>query len=256
MRIYDEPIPEVTRYLKNNGHKTIDDMRPAYDSTLRLLRQYLPLNQDTRILEIGTGTGWFPVMAQMDGLSVKGLEISPQLVENAKTWGRSLGIEPNVELGNAEETDIGDSRYDAVIANSVFEHIEKWELALSRVYKALKPGGVFWFASSNRWCPYSHEYPTLFYSYLPDQMRYQYRIKKAGPEIMKLGIDFNQFTYPQLRKAFKEVGFREVHDRVQMMPENRFGGLKGLAIKMARRSDLVKWPILTFCDATSFVCRK
>ena len=256
MKIYEEPIPEITRYLENNGHKTVDDMREVYDGYMRLIRQHVTLTKDSKILEVGTGTGWFPLMGKMEGLNVRGLEISPQLVENAKKWGQSLGVEPDIKLGNAEEADIGNNEYDVIVANSVFEHIEKWEIALGRVYKALKPGGVLFFASTNRWCPISYEYPMWFYGWMPDQMRFNFRIKKAGPEIMKLGIDFNQFTYPQLNKAFKTAGFREIHDRLDVVPADRFGGLKGMMIRMAKSNPLVKWPILTFCDSTLYVCRK
>ena len=256
MQIHEEPIPEITLYLQNNGHKTVDDMRAEYDGYMRTIRQFMTVTKETKILEIGPGTGWFPLMGQMEGLDVQGVEISPQLVENAKTWGRSMGIDTNVWLGNAEEADIGNNEFDAIVANSVFEHIEKWEVALGRVYKALKPGGIFYFTSTNRWCPVSCEYPTLFYGWMPDQMRYNYRIKKVGPEIMKLGIDFNQFTYPQLTRAFTKAGFREIFDRIDMLPEGRFNGLKATAVKIAKGSGLVKWPILTFSDATVFVCRK
>ena len=38
---------------------------------------------------------------------------------------------------------------------------------------------------------------------------------------MKNGIDFNQFTYFQLRRAFRKLGFSEVMDRVDILdPDN------------------------------------
>ena len=39
---------------------------------------------------------------------------------------------------------------------------------------------------------------------------------RQGQDIMKLGIDFHQFTYPQLRGYFREVGFSTVMDFVRL----------------------------------------
>jgi SAM-dependent methyltransferase len=256
MKIYEEPLSDVTRYLQNNGNKTVEDMREEYNGYLKLIRQFVNVSPDTKILEIGTGTGWFPLIAKMEGLNVRGLEISRQLVQNARQWGQSIGVDPDIQLGNAEEADIGDSEFDVIVANSVFEHIERWEVALGRVYKALKPGGILFFASTNKWCPISYEYEMYFYSYMPDRMRYKFRQLIAGPEIMKLGIDFNQFTYPQLRRAFQQAGFREVMDRLDVVNADRFSGLKGFLIGVAKANRPLRWTILNFCDSTLFVCRK
>ena len=38
---------------------------------------------------------------------------------------------------------------------------------------------------------------------------------------MKLGIDFTQFTYPLLRRTFKEIGFRRVLDVVDLVDPAR-----------------------------------
>jgi SAM-dependent methyltransferase len=256
MQIHKEELSDVSRYLELKGHLRIEDMRGDYEAYLRVIRRFTPLGPQSRILEIGTGTGWFPIMAKQEGLQVKGLEISQQLVDHARRWGRELGVEPDIELGNAEEHDIGDNEFDAVVANSVFEHIEKWQLALQRVAKALRPGGMFFFTSTNRFCPHSHEYPMLFYSWMPDQMRYRFRQKRQGPDIMKLGIDFNSFTYPQLRNAFQTAGFRQVLDRVDLVETARFPAWKRTVLEAAKSSSLLKWPILTFCDATVFVAVK
>ncbi len=256
MQIHHEELSDVVRYLDTHRHLSIEDHRQQFNNYLRLIRRHIMIDEDTRILEIGTGTGWFPIMCKMQGIACKGLEISPQLVEHAREWGRSLGVEPDIEVGNIEEADVGDNEFDVIVAFSVFEHVERWREGLARVYKALKPGGVLVFGSTNKFGP-SGEFDFPFYGWLPDRLRYRLRIAYQGPDIMKLGIDFNQFTYPRLRRAFREAGFREVYDRVEIGdPSYTKKFLRRQMLRACKTLPLVKHVALTFIKGTDFVCVK
>jgi SAM-dependent methyltransferase len=197
------------------------------------------------------------LLCKRDGWKCKGLEISSQLIEFAREFGRAHNLEPDIELGNIEEADIGNCCYDVIIANSVFEHIEKWQIALDRVYRALKPGGMFFFTSTNKFSFISYEYSEYpLYSWLPNRQRYRLRMARQGADIMKLGIDFNEFTYPELRRAFRKAGFSKIYDRLQAVDVDQFRSWKGAVVRLIRATPLLKEPILTFCDATLFVCIK
>ncbi|MGH9662792.1 MAG: methyltransferase domain-containing protein [Bryobacteraceae bacterium] len=256
MKVHNETLSDVVRYLDSKKNLTLEDMRADYESYLRVVRQFAGLTPQTRILEIGTGTGWFPLLCKLDGLTCKGLEISPQLVEHAHELGRKYGVEPDIELGNIEECALAADQFDAIIANSVFEHIERWPNALQRIHRTLKPGGMFFFISTNKFSFKSYEYDFPFYGWLPDAWRYRLRVSRQGPDIMKLGIDFNQFTYPGLRRVFRKTGFSRIYDRVQVMDSSRFSGLKRIAAGVLKTVPPVKGAYLLFTDATLFVCIK
>ncbi len=256
MRIHAETLSDVTRYIDNKRHLSLDDMRPEYESYLRLVRRFVGLTPETRILEIGSGTGWFPLLCARDGWRCKGIEISIQLVEYARELGARYGLEPDIDLANIEECDIGENLYDAIFANSVFEHIEHWRTALDRIYRALRPRGMFFFTSSNKYSIVSHEYALPFYGWLPDAWRHRLRVARQGPDIMKLGIDFNQFTYPGLRRAFRQAGFSECHDRIELADPDRFASWKRAVLQLAKSVAPLKETLLTFCDSTLFVCIK
>jgi len=256
MQIHHEILAETTRYLQHEG-KRLEDKEGQYQNYLRLIRKVHPVDADTRILEVGTGTGWFPILCKLRGLSCRGLEISPQLIESAFEIGKAHGVDPDIELGNLEDTDLGRNEYDVVVAACVFEHVEHWHRGLEKVYAALKPGGAFLFISTNKFFIGYNEYPWNFYGWLPDPLRYRFRIWKAGPEIMKLGIDFNQFRHSQLEQAFRKVGFRKVLDRIDIVnPDEVSTGTKRLVLKICRTLGPVGKLALTFADATLFVCVK
>jgi SAM-dependent methyltransferase len=209
------------------------------------------------LLEIGIGTGWFPILCAIEGIPCKGLEISPDLVDVAKRYGQECGIIPDVEVGNIEEFELEEESYDGVIASSVFEHIEYWQVALRNVFRALKPGGVMFFESTNKWSLVSGEYWVPLYGWLPDSLRYKLRVAAEGPDIMKLGIDFNQFTYGRLRYEFQNIGFSQVVDRLDLA-DDRFvsSNLKKNLVRLGRQAPWMRRVILTFADATRFICVK
>src|SRR5271166_6255895 len=132
MDIHLQELPEIDRYLEQeerSGGRCLDNHKEMFRRYFR----FLGLDPDrtdesTRILEVGIGTGWFPIMCALRGVHCRGIDISPQLVNYARKWGQSLGMEPDLDVANIEVVDLGEDAYDAVIASSVFEHVEHWEV--------------------------------------------------------------------------------------------------------------------------------
>ena len=251
MEIHREELSDVTRYIENHRNQTLEDNREDYNATMKILRRYIQPGPDTPMLEIGTGTGSFPLMCRLEGFPCEGVEISPQLVEYAAEFAKQYNLESTIRLGNIEDEEIGVNRYQIIVCNSVFEHIEHWRPALKKIYRALKPGGVFLFSSTNKFSFTSGEYKFPLYGWLPDQWRYALRKKMQGPDIMKLGIDFNQFRYSVLRKAFRETGYEQIYDLIDLA--DPASPMKKAALKMARMNRLFRWSALTFTTATVMV---
>jgi SAM-dependent methyltransferase len=255
MQIHQGDLLEITRYLQNN-QQPLQEKEAQYQTYLRLLCKGRPINSTTRVLEVGTGTGWFPILCKMRGVPCKGLEISTQLIEHAREIGRSYGAEPDIELGNVEDSEIGFECYDAIVAVCVFEHVEHWQKGLQKLYTALKPGGAMLFMSTNEFYIGHSEYPWAFYGCLPDQLRYRFRVARQGPEIMKLGIDFNQFRHSQLRRAFRNIGFDRILDRIDLLCPDDVTGSKRLALRILKALGPAGKLALTFADTTLFACVK
>src|SRR5579862_2216186 len=86
MKIHHQPIPEIDRFLRNFGAEDLDGPEKTlqFHNYLKMVRPFVQLKPETRILEIGTGTGWFPIQCARKGLQCRGLEISPQLIDHAR----------------------------------------------------------------------------------------------------------------------------------------------------------------------------
>lgn len=260
MRIHHERIAGIDRYIERHNAEDLRDRLPDFDRLLRYIRRCRPVDSGTRILEIGSGSGWFPMLCMSKGLQCVGMDVSPHLIEAAKELGRRNGLVPDIILGNVEDAaSLGEQKYDVIVASSIFEHVENWRPALANVYRALRPGGALFFESTNKFMlsAWSGEYHFPLYGWLPDIARYALRKAVQGPDVMKLGIDFNQFRYPLLRRAFRRVGFREIVDIVDLIGDDPQSGLKRRLLALARAFPPLRWLLLTFVvEATTFVCVK
>jgi SAM-dependent methyltransferase len=257
MRIHEEEPGAIRDYIEKHRDVTLEDEEPTFKGYMARITKFKTVDASTKMLEIGIGTGWFPILCKSKGLSCKGLEISPHLLEYAKTLGAQFGVEADLELANIEDYDLGKEQYDVIIASSVFEHVERWEIGLKKVYDALKPGGVLFFESTNKFSFRSAEFHFPLYGWLPDFARYRLRMAVQGPDIMHLGIDFNQFRYGQLRRFFKDLGFSRIVDRVELADLSSKTGLKRSVLAAAQKSGLLKALMHTFIvEVTTFVCVK
>ena len=168
------------------------------------MRKFKDLSRlDLTVLEVGCGTGWLCRYFEEHGIHYQGIEIIHQLAD----YGLSQGN--NVALANAETFKTG--KYDIVVCCSGLEHIHDWKRALNNMYDVMKPNGILYLSTTNKWYPKSGEYPLLFYGWLPDRIRYWLMKRKYGNDIMQSGVDYNQFTYGDLKSYLKALGF-EVHD--------------------------------------------
>jgi SAM-dependent methyltransferase len=257
MNIYREQLGDVERYLTKRASIRLEEKEDRHQSLLRCLNAVTRITPETRMLEVGTGLGLFPIWCALRGLSCKGLEISPQLIEYAHSLAREYGVEIDILLGNLEEYSMPPKQFDVIVAASLFEHVQLWRQGLSQVYRWLRPGGLLLFESPSKFTFKNGEFARLpLYGWLPDPVRYRLRQLMQGKDIMKLGIDFHQFTQGGLRRAFRETGFSRVYDRVDLSDPDNLTGLKRAALMAARNSPHFRRALLTFMKVAIFVCVK
>ena len=259
MEIHHERLSDVERYIERYRDISLEDKENSYRSLMKTIGRFKPIDETTEMLEIGTGVGWLPVMCARDGIRCRGIEISPFLVECGKLLGERHGVETAIELGNIENVDLGDSLYDVIIAQSIFEHVEHWQSGLRSVYRAMKPGGVLYFQSTSKFSFVSGEYKFPLYGWLPDAWRYRLRVMRQGEDIMKHGIDFNQFTYFGLRRFFADLGFSRVLDIYDIFdPDDLYDPKtwKRILLKGLKPIGPLRKASLVFAGMTIFICVK
>jgi SAM-dependent methyltransferase len=254
---HKESLP-YTRYLEDKKDITLADYAGNFKGILADIQKFKKIDSDTNILEVGCGTGWFQLLCKKNNIRCKGIDISPQLIDYCYSFGKRYDLVPDIELANIEDADIGADKYDIIIASSVFEHVEYWQNGITNIYKALKKGGLFYFVSTNKFTiTLSGEYKLPFYGLLPNKLRRYLLIKREGEDIARLGIDFNQFNYFQLKLFFKRIGFTTVHDFTEFIDTKSLNvDWKRLVFNSVKYIKPVKYCILLFAPVTYFICIK
>ena len=101
-----------------------------------------------RVLELGAGTGRVTVPLARRGLSMTGLEVSPIMLERARTRSEHEGVKVRWLEGDMREFDLNE-QFPLIIApfNALMHlyTLNDQDRALERIAAHLKPGGVFAF---------------------------------------------------------------------------------------------------------------
>jgi SAM-dependent methyltransferase len=248
-------------YVEQQRAVPLDAREAEVETELRRIGKLVPVGTGTSLLELGMGSGWLVVLAAQRGLRAAGVEHNPELAELTRERARAAGVSVDVKVGGIESQPVEEGAYDIVVANSVLEHVPDYRAAIETAYRALRPGGVFYFNSSNKFALRSGEYPPMrLYGWLPFRARRRIRVEKEGPGVVtSRGMDFNQFTYPGLRRTLKRVGFSrviDIYDLLEVEDLNHPTRLRTTAMRAYKRLRPLKWLITTFSDGAYFYCVK
>jgi SAM-dependent methyltransferase len=248
-------------YVDSRGKISIEEFRADLDNILRKISRFHAIRPTTRIFEVGAGLGWFEIICSKRGLCCSAIEPNPVIRQAALKLAQQHGADVDIRDGNIESANLGEEQYDVIIATSVFEHVARYGLGLAKVYEALRPGGVFYFYSTNKFSFRSGEYPAVpLYGWLPYRARRHIRISRQGPAIVdSSGMDFNQFTYWGLRRHLSSLGFSRVLDRVDFLDPDDSADRplpRNLALRAAKALPPARLVARVFASGNSFICVK
>jgi SAM-dependent methyltransferase len=109
-------------------------MKTVFRRAANLLQ---PSRRDGRLLDVGTGFGFFLAEMKRRGWEVTGVEISPKAMDYARDH---LGL--TIHRGPLEKVGFPDNHFDAVTGFYVIEHLPNPIVFLKECYRILKPGGL------------------------------------------------------------------------------------------------------------------
>jgi len=99
------------------------------------------------VLDVGCGTGVVAVTAARLGARVKGLDLTPALLERARENAQIAGLEIDWREGDAENLPFDDGAFDVVLSQFGHMFAPRPSVAIAQMLRVLKPGGTIAFAT-------------------------------------------------------------------------------------------------------------
>ena len=109
----------------------------------RELEKHLPENGKLKVLDVGTGTGFFAVLLAQAGHRVEGVDLTPAMLEEARALAAQRGLDITFREMDAQALDYEDGCFDAVISRNLTWTLPDPERAYGQWSRVLKPGGTF-----------------------------------------------------------------------------------------------------------------
>lgn len=103
-----------------------------------------------RVLDVACGTGNLAIPAARSGAMVTGIDIAPNLVEQAQAWAHSEGLAIRFEEGNAEQMPYPDGSFDAVVTMFGAMFAPRPDATAAELVRVCRSGGYIAMAN---WTP-------------------------------------------------------------------------------------------------------
>ena len=148
--IFRDPYPRINSFSGQQTHQTRRPDKPdklsegritLFNSYMRSITHFRFYN---RLLDVGSGEGYFLKLCSIDGWDVWGVEEVSELAEFTK---KEYGI--SVFNGTLEGAKYPDNFFDIVVFLNVLEHLVDPYSALSETFRILRPGGGILFRFPN-----------------------------------------------------------------------------------------------------------
>ena len=115
---------------------------PDGDLWLDLMESHLPKGRPLRILDAGTGAGFFALLLARRGHRVTGIDLSPDMIREAKKNMLEAGCRAEFFRMSAQELDFSSETFDGVVSRNLTWTLPDVMEAYREWYRVLKPGGV------------------------------------------------------------------------------------------------------------------
>ena len=101
----------------------------------------LNISPSDRVLDVACGTGNLTIPAARMGAQVTGIDIAPNLVEQAQAWARAEGLAVTVEEGNAEQLPYAAASFDIVVTMFGAMFATRPDVVAAELLRVCRSGG-------------------------------------------------------------------------------------------------------------------
>jgi len=114
-----------------------------------IIKKHLPAGKNLKVLDVGTGAGFFAVLFSKIGCNVTGVDMSSKMLDEAKKNIAAFDCRADFYKMNAQELSFNAETFDVVISRNLTWTLPDAMQAYKEWYRVLKRGGVLLNFDSN-----------------------------------------------------------------------------------------------------------
>ena len=145
--IHDYWTNRARGYSEYNQQEMADARRTMWrDKLLSLLGNQFPEKkpQEIKILDVGTGPGFFAILLAEAGYQVTAIDYTEEMLKEAQSNAGELAKCIVWKTGDAQALDVESNSCDVIVTRNVTWNLPRPDLAYREWLRVLKPGGVLY----------------------------------------------------------------------------------------------------------------
>ncbi len=95
-----------------------------------------------KVLDVGCGAGFFSILLGKNGYDVTGIDLTQEMISEAKQLARKENVEAEFLVMDAENLTFSDESFDIVISRNLTWNLPNPKKAYKEWLRVLKPGGI------------------------------------------------------------------------------------------------------------------
>lgn len=138
---------EMTRYWTQRADGFAQLRKKEFNSKkadlwMAEIQRYLPQGRNLRILDVGTGTGFFALLLARAGHQVVGIDLTEEMIVNARKAAEEQGLAVEFYVMDAEHPEFPAGSFDVVLTRNLTWALPHIDDAYKSWHRLLKKGGV------------------------------------------------------------------------------------------------------------------
>jgi SAM-dependent methyltransferase len=163
-----------------------------------------------RLLDVGCGTGGFSVLAGQAGAEIWSVDASPE----AAALAADRTVRGRVLVATAESLPLASASFEVVYCFSTLEHLADAAGAIREMVRVLRPGGLLYLHTPNRWGCFEGHYKIFWIPGLPRRLARAYLAARGRPTAF---LDtLRLLTLAECRALVERAGARVI----QVLPDD------------------------------------
>ena len=137
----------IINYWSERSHEFVDLRTEEQNSEmgrkwLSEIEKNLPKGRKLKILDVGTGTGFFALMLSARGHQVMGIDLTDHMIYHARELAKEQKSSAEFFVMDAEKPEFPDATFDVVVSRNLTWTLPHAEEAYREWTRVLKKGGV------------------------------------------------------------------------------------------------------------------